>query len=366
MEEKLTPFEPGKLELDYRALIEQFGTEPIENVKNLPNTYGFQSGYVRDLKGGIVFSHRDFDKFLDDIAHKRKVSILTGFNASGSIHLGHVVTFKIVLDLQKKYKIPVYIPISDDESYVFKKIENQKEGLDNSKLFAKHLTAPGFGPKLTKMFIHQIYTKIYNLAIKLSTKTTLSTVRAIYGFDDSTNPGMFFYPIIQAADILLPQEILGPHRTLVPIGIDQDPHVRLARDIAEKLGYIKPAAIHIKYVPGLKGGKMGKTLPGSAIFLDEQPEKATQYIMNALTGGRDTAEEQRRIGGDVDKCVVCNYHHYFLQGKELEKIIIDEKVGKTLCGESKKVLAKNIKEFLTDFQAKVKKAEKDVDKFLLK
>ena len=366
MDKKLNPFDSNALEIDYQALIEQFGTEPIANVKNLPKTYGFQKGLVRDLKDGMVFSHRDFDKFMDDVIHNRKVSILSGFNASGSMHLGHYITFKIVLDLQKKYKIPVFIPLSDDESYVTKKIDSQEEGLKNAKLIASQLIAMGYDQKLTKIFIHQTYTKIYNLAIKLSTKATLSTVKAIYGFDDSTNAGLVFYPIIQAADILFPQEVLGPHRTLVPIGIDQDPHVRLARDIAEKFGYVKPAAIHVKYVPGLKGGKMGKTLEGSAIFLDEKPENAARFVMNALTGGKTTAEEQRRLGAEIDKCVVCNYHHYFLGNEELEKVIIEQKTGKSLCGDSKQILAKNVKEFLADFQAKVKKSEKLLDKFLLK
>lgn len=363
---KLTPFESNDLEIDYEKLIKEFGTDPISTVKNLPNTFGFQKGFVKDLKNGMILSHRDFDKFMDDLQNKRKVSILTGFNASGSIHLGHYITFKIVLDLQKRYNIPVFIPLSDDESYVTKKIENQKEGLQNAKLITSQLIAMGYDQKLTKIFIHQMYTKIYNLAIKLSTKTTMSTIRAIYGFDDSTNPGLMFYPIIQAADILLPQEILGPHRTLVLIGIDQDPHVRLARDIAEKLGYVKPAALHAKYVPGLKGGKMSKSLQGSAIFFDEKPEIAAKYVMNALTGGRETAEEQRKHGADVDKCVVCNYHHYFLEGEKLKKIIEDQKTGKALCGDSKKILAESVKKFLIEFQKKVKVAEKDIDKFLIK
>jgi len=365
-EKRLTPFEPGSIEIDYNKLIKEFGTRPISEIEQLPDTYGFKQGLVEDLKEGLVFSHRDFDKFLDDLKNKRKVSILTGFNASGSIHLGHYITFRIVLDLQKRYKIPVYIPISDDESYVSMKVENQKDGLKNAKLIISQIIAMGFDPKLTKIFVHQLYTKIYNLAIKLSTKATLSAVKAIYGFNDSTNTGLMFYPIIQAADILLPQELLGKHRTLVPIGIDQDPHIRLARDIAEKFGYEKPATIHIKYVPGLKGGKMSKSLPGSAIFLDEKPEQAAKYIMNALTGGRDTAEEQRKLGGNVNRCVVCNYHHYFSEGKELEKLINDEKSGKTLCGDSKKILANKVKKFLVEFQAKVVKAEKEVDKFLLK
>ena len=144
---------------NYDKLIKEFGTKPISTVKNLPDYYTFNKG--------IVFSHRDFDKFMDAIKNK-KVSILTGFNASGSIHLGHKRTFDTVIFLQKKYKIPVYIPISDDESYVFRKIKDQKQGLKNAKLIAKQMIALGFDKELTKIYIHQDYTKIYNLPIDLN------------------------------------------------------------------------------------------------------------------------------------------------------------------------------------------------------
>ncbi|MFQ6020718.1 MAG: tryptophan--tRNA ligase [Candidatus Aenigmatarchaeota archaeon] len=352
---RLTPFEPGEKEIDYEKLIKEFGTKPISGIKNLPDLKAFRKG--------IVFSHRDFDKYLDAIKKKKKVSILTGFNASGSIHLGHKRTFDVVIDLQKKYKIPVYIPISDDESYVFRKIKDQKEGLKNAKLIAKQMIALGFDRKITKIFIHQQYTKIYNLAIKLS-RPTLSEVKAIYGFNDSTNTGAMFYPIIQAADILLPQELLGKHHTVVPIGIDQDPHVRLSRDIAEKFGYIKPSTIHTKYLPGLRGGKMSVSIPGSTIFLNDNPEKAAKKIMNALTGGRETVEEQRKLGGRPDKCVVFDYHEMFLNEKELEKIKKDCLAGKLMCGQCKKILAKNVKKYLKGFQARVKKVK--IEKYLIR
>ncbi|MEM5783129.1 MAG: tryptophan--tRNA ligase, partial [Candidatus Aenigmatarchaeota archaeon] len=238
-EKRISPFDVDGEEIDYEKLIKEFGVEPIENLKNKKEIEN-----IDFYKRGRIISHRDFDKFLDAIKSGKKVSIVSGLNASGSMHFGHRGAFDLCLELQKKYKIPVFIPISDDEAYVCKKIKNQEEGLKNAELIAKQVAALGFDPKLTKIFIHQKYTKIYNLAIKLSTKYTLSTIKAIYGFKDETNPGLMFYPVIQAADILLPQELYGPHLTLVPVAIDQDPHIRLARDIAEKFGYVKPAALH--------------------------------------------------------------------------------------------------------------------------
>ena len=260
---RLSPFEsPTRGEIDYDKLIKDFGTQPISTVKNLK-----ELDDIRGFKLGYVFSHRDFDKFLAAIKKKKKVALLTGFNASGSIHLGHKLTFDVVKDLQKKYNIPLFIPLSDDESYVTGKIKDQKEGMKNARLIAAQMIALGFDMKRTKIYIHQNYAKIYDLSIKLSRGYTLSTIKAVYGFSDSINPGLLFYPVIQAADILLPEEpeFGGPKPVLVPVGIDQDPHIRVARDVAEKFGYVKPGALHVKYLPGLKGGKMSGSVPGSGV-----------------------------------------------------------------------------------------------------
>jgi len=356
----VNPFDPVDVELDYNKLVKEFGTQPISTVKELPD--------YRTFRRGLVFSHRDFDKFLAAVKVKKRTTILTGFNASGSIHLGHKLTFDTVIALQRIYGVDVLIPISDDESLVTGKVKTQEEGLKNARLIAAQMAALGFDMSKTRIFIHQLFPKIYNLAIKLSTRCTLSEIRAIYGFDMSKNPGLWFYPIIQAADILLPQELYGPHHTLVPIGIDQDPHVRFARDLADKVGFIKPAAIHIKYLHGLKGGKMSTSKPGSAILLNENPDVAAKLCMQALTGGQPTIEEQRKYGGDPEKSVVIEYlgAHFIDDDEEFEKLKRDYRAGKLLDGEIKKMLAENVISYLRDFQAKVAIAEKNIDQYFLK
>jgi len=363
MGKRVDPFDVGEEKIDYNKLIKDFGTESISKVKNLPKGI---SAFEKDL----VFSHRDFDKFMDAVKKGKKVAILTGANASGSLHFGHKLTFDSVIEMQKKYKIPVYIPISDDESYVFDKVKNQKDGLKNARLIAAQMIALGFDMKLTKMFIHQQYTDIYNFAIKLSKKTTNSTIKAIYGFNDSRNAGEFFYPIIQSADILCPQlDVFGGKKhVMVPIGIDQDPHVRLSRDLAHKLDLIKPATYHMKFLSSLQGGgKMSKSKEGSAISLSDDPSKAKKAIMKAFSGGRDNVEEQRKKGGQPEKCVVYEYlEKFFEDKKEIKKRFEKCTKGKLLCGECKKDLAKFTEKYLKTFQAKVKKAEKNVDKYLIK
>lgn len=357
----IDPFDVSGDKIDYGKLIREFGTKPIDTVKDLPD--------LKQFRRGSIFSHRDFDKFLADVKAKKKVSIVSGLNTSGSMHLGHKYNFDISLGLQKLFKVPVYVPLTDDEAYVTGKVPDQVEALKNGKLIASQIYAMGFDKKLTKIYIHQLYTKIYNLAIKLSKRCTTNEIKAIYGFNDTTNPGLFFYPILQAADILLPQELEGPHRTLVAVAIDQDPHIRLSRDLAHRVGFVKPAVVHLKFLRGLKGGsKMSKSKPGSTISLDDDIKVALKACNTALTGGRATAEEQRKLGGNPDQSVVLEYlgAHFIDNDKEFEKLKADYKAGKLLDGETKKLLADNIKKYLTSFQKKVEAEKKNVDKNLLK
>src|SRR3989344_4194187 len=147
---------------DNKKLVTQFGAQPIEKLKDTPDFYTFNKR--------LLYSHRDFDKFFSALKAGKKCAILSGFNASGTIHIGDKPVFDTNLFFQKKYGIPVFIPISDDESYVTKKVKDQKEALVNSLELAKELIAYGFDPKKTYFIIDQIYTNIYNLAIKLSRK----------------------------------------------------------------------------------------------------------------------------------------------------------------------------------------------------
>src|SRR3989344_5025504 len=161
-------------------LVEQFGAERLANL-TLPDFYTFRNE--------LFYSHRDFDKFLKAVKKGEKCAIVSGFNASGTIHIGHKPVFDTNLFFQKKYNIPVFIPISDDESYVTGKVESQEKALKNSLELVKELIAYGFDPKKTYFIIDQIYTPIYNLAIKLSRKLTLSEIKATYGYKNEDNPG---------------------------------------------------------------------------------------------------------------------------------------------------------------------------------
>lgn len=348
-----------KIPQENKDLAEKFGAELISNLKDKPDFYTFNKG--------IIYSHRDFDKFFAALKRREKCAIVSGFNASGSIHLGHKPVFDTNLFFQKKYGLPVFIPISDDESYVTGKVKDQKEALKNSLELAKEILAYGFDPEKTYFIIDQIYTNIYNLAIKLSKKVTLSEIKTSYGYKAEDNPGIYFYPAVQSAHILFPQEKFGIKNVLVPIGPDEDTHIRISRDIAGRAKYNKPAILHARFFPGLDGEKMSKSR-NNAIFLSDDEKTIRKKVNKAYSGGGVTAEEHRKQGGKPEKDVAVFYLiNLFLDKKQSDKIIKEYRKGKLLSKDVKEMLADKIVKFVKDFQLKLKKINpRDIDKCILK
>lgn len=344
---------------DNEDLIKKFGAEPITKLSETPDFYTF--------KTGVIVSHRDFDKFFSALKKHEKCAILSGVNASGTLHLGHKPVFDTNLFFQKKYKIPVYIPISDDESYVSGKVKDQETALKNSKKLAKEMLAYGFDPHKTYFIIDQIYTNIYNLAIKLSKKINYSEIKATYGYKPEENIGLHFYPAVQSAHILFPQEKYKIPNVLVPIGPDEDAHIRISRDIAGRMGYNKPAILHAKFLPGIDGTKMSKS-KNNAIFLNDDEKTIRKKISQAFSGGQPTLEEHKRLGGNSDVDVSFIYlEKLFLNKKQSQELKEKYKKGEVSSGEMKKLFADEVIKFVKKFQDNLKKIDdKTVDKCILK
>jgi tryptophanyl-tRNA synthetase len=198
---------------------------------------------------------------------------------------------------------------------------------------------------------------------------TFSTVRAVFGFTNSDNIGVIWHPALQMMVCFLQSEREGKNiPCLIPAAIDQDPYWRITRDIAEKMGYDKPAQIHNKFLPGLaEGGKMSASQPDTAIFTTDNPTNAARKVMKAFTGGRDTVEEQRMKGGQPEICNV--YAYYYFLFEEDDQALIDLELGckngNILCGECKEELVKRVKVFLVDFQQKRENAREVLDQFII-
>ena len=177
---------------------------------------------------------------------------------------------------------------------------------------------------------------------------------------------------MQAVPAFLPSIIKNKKiPCLIPHAIDQDVHFRLTRDILPKLGHYKPASIQCLFLPPLNGsnGKMSSSEENGAIYTTDSPDEVKKKVNKyAFSGGKDTLEEHRKLGGNPDIDISFQYLRMLLEedDKKLKKIEEDYRSGKLLSGELKKILIDKVNDFLKEHQKKRKLAEKQIDKFIFK
>jgi tryptophanyl-tRNA synthetase len=173
--------------------------------------------------------------------------------------------------------------------------------------------------------------------------------------------------VTQIADILYPQ-LKERMPGIIPVGIDQDPHIRLTRDVVNRMKkdkFFLPSSLYHKYTPSLDGKvKMSKSRPTSCISIPEDEESIKRKIMKAVTGGRATLEEHRKLGAEVDKCMVFELlkQHLVTDDKELDNIYKEYKSGNMTAGEIKNIAVEKMNDFMKDFNKKLEKSRKQVNK----
>ena len=367
---KVTPWEV-KGKVDYDQLVKQFGTRHL--TPQLLERLEKHSGKLHFmLRRKIFFSHRDLDWLLDRYEKGEKFVLYTGRGPSGDTHMGHLLPWVLTKWLQDKFDAELYFQLTDDEKF----LNSGKLGMEDTHRLsyenALDVIAMGFDPKKTFMFSNQDYGKtMYNLALKTAKLTTFSTAKAVFGFDNSTNIGMVFFPAVQAAPCFLPTELKGKNTpVLIPAAIDQDPYWRITRDAAARLGYYKPAAIHTRFLPGLQGpdAKMSSSVPDSAIFTTDTPEAARKKIMKSFSGGAATLAEHKKHGGNPDTDTSCQYLYQMFEEDDgkVKEIFEQYRSGALGSGEVKNMLADKVVAFLVEHQRKREQARKNLDKFMLK
>jgi tryptophanyl-tRNA synthetase len=363
---KVTPWEVEG-EIDYNKLIENFGTQTITpeilmKVKDL-------IGEIHPmLKLQYFFSHRDFDWILSKYENGDKFYLYTGRGPSGMIHMGHLLPWIFTKYLQDKFNVKLLFQITDDEKFLY----SQDRTLDEIKHYTYEnildIIAVGFDRRKTKIIVDTKHIKhLYPIATQLAKRITFSTAKAVFGFSNSTNIGMIGFPSIQATPCFLPSIIEGKQTpVLIPAAIDQDPYWRMTRDVAERLGYHKPAQIHSKFLPGLGiSGKMSSSKPETALFTTDDPEVIDKKVSSAFTGGQATVALQRKLGGNATGCPVFWYLRYFFDTeRQSNERLIKCKSGNLLCGECKSDLATDSKSFIVDFKKRRESAKDIIKEFM--
>jgi tryptophanyl-tRNA synthetase len=270
--------------------------------------------------------------------------------------------------LQDKFGSNLLFQLTDDEKFLYSQTLNREEIKFYTYENILDIIALGFNPKKTKIIVDTKHIQyLYPFAAEIAKRITFSTAKAVFGFSNSTNIGLIGFPPIQAVPCFLPSIIEGKLTpVLIPAAIDQDPYWRMTRDVAERMGYYKPAQIHSKFLPGLGiSGKMSSSKPETALFTSDEPETIEKKISAAYTGGQATAALQRLLGGNAIGCPVFWYLRYFFDTeRQSDERLLKCKSGNLLCGECKCDLTKESKAFIKEFKKRRDKAKDVIAEFM--
>ena len=353
-------------DIDYDKLIKQFGTQKI-SIDLLSKLRKITEEDHFMLRRGVFFSHRDLNLILENYEKGKDFFLYTGRGPSGHTHIGHLIPWIFAKWLQDKFNVNMYFQLTDDEKFFSK----QDLSLEETNIYALEnaldFIALGFKSENTKIIINTKNIKtLYPIAAQVAKKINFSNTKAVFGFTNETNLGMIFYTSLQSAPCFIEDKPV-----LIPLGVDQDPHFRITRDIAPKINKFKPALIHNIMIPSLlgPGGKMSASDEKSTVYTTDSPEMVKKKINKyAFSGGQSDADEHRKIGGNPDIDVSYQYLRIFFEPDDtkLKKIYDDYKSGKMLTGELKAILIEKINKFLSAHQEKREQARKNIDEYMLK
>lgn len=382
--------------IDYERLIAEFGTQRLteEHISRFEKVTGRKAPKL--MRRGLFFSHRDFDKALDYYEKYGSFMLYTGRGpSSGSVHLGHTIPFLMTKELQEIFDVPLVIMLTDDEKYLhaMDKDKQHPAAPEDFMQYAddniRDIIALGFDVR--KTFIYSDFEFMgghyWRNTVEFSALISNNQVRGAFGFTGETNIGKNFYGAEQCIAAFpssypelfgLPDYVrkrgsegrrrhkaLAQIPCLIPCAIDQEPYFRILRANSERMTdpHPKTSLILSKFLSGLQGptSKMSASDPNSAIFMSDTPNEIKKKINASFSGGRETVEEQRKLGGNPDVDVAYAYLSYFLEDDaELADIEQKYRSGELLTGELKKRCIEELQKFVADFQARRKEVTDEV------
>ena len=215
---------------NYDEICEKFGLEKI-NHATLPEPTHLH-------RRGIIFAHRDLDSILNARKAGKPFGVLSGLMPSGQMHLGH----KMVIDQARWFQDlggDVTIAVADLEAHATRGLSLEKCRKYAVEEYISNYAGMGLNPDKTSIYFQSERAIVQKMGFTLGTKTNLSEMEAIYGFSGKTSLAHVQSPMVQAGDIVHPQleEYGGLRPIVVPVGMDQDPHIRLTRGMVSKTNW---------------------------------------------------------------------------------------------------------------------------------
>lgn len=287
---------------------------------------------------------------------KKKI-LVSGIKPTGKLHIGNYFgAIKQFIDLSEEYESYIFIA----DLHAITTVQDREALKQNILDIAIDYIAAGLDPKKTTIFLQSQVPAHTELAWIFNCITTMPYLMRAHAFKDAEaknkeiNVGIFNYPLLMAADILL----YGPD--VVPVGNDQKQHVEIARDTAEKFNHVFSSEIFklpeplilndVGVVPGIDGQKMSKSY-NNVIGLYDTDEEIKKAVMKIPTDSKDVHEPK-----DPDTCKIFALHKLFANETELAELRDKYVNGGIGYKDSKELLVTHISRFikpLRDKRAKV-------------
>jgi tryptophanyl-tRNA synthetase len=305
----------------------------------------------------------------EDMTEARK-RLLTGDRPTGHMHLGHYVgSLKNRVQLQDEYEC--YFIIADLHTLTTKPERESIEQIEgNVREMLLDYFACGIDPEKSTVFLQSAVPETYELNLYFEMLVTVPRLERIPSLKDMADAahldrmpyGLLGYPVLQAADILLPRA------HLVPVGKDNEAHVEVTREIARRFNFLYGEVfpvpdVMIGEVPTLVGtdgqAKMSKSL-NNAIFLADDARTVEEKVRAMYT---DPNRVRADIPGQVEGNPVFIYHDAFNPNREeVEDLKERYRRGKVGDVEVKKKLAHAINDFLDPIRTRRAELERDPDR----
>lgn len=229
-----------------------------------------------------------------------KKRVLSGIRASGTLHLGNYLgAVKGMIELQNNPDYETFYMVADGHA-ITTPFSSEELKIARREVFIDYL-ACGLDPEKSIIFFQSDIPEHFQLAFIFSSLTTIARMlhlptykEKVKQYPQSNTMALLNYPILMAADIILYKA------ESVPVGVDQEPHLEVAREIVKKMNQYygtnlpepKRFATKGEYIPSLKGeGKMSKSVEGSYINITDSLDEIRRKIRSVPTAAK--------AGGDI-------------------------------------------------------------------
>ena len=286
----------------------------------------------------------------------KKGRVFSGARPTGRQHLGNYLgAIQNYVDLQKDYEC-VYCIV---DLHALTTVEHTENLRQNTYEMALDWLAAGIRPQETIMFIQSHVPQVTELHLLLSMVAPLGKLTDLPTFKEkvrqqpnNVNYGLVGYPVLMAADIILYKA------NVVPVGIDQAPHIEFTREMARSFNYryntnvlVEPQMKNtvVPKVLGIDGQeKMSKSL-NNHIELAATAEETQQRVMQMVT---DPQRLRRSDPGNPEVCNVFSMHKIVSAAEEVAMVDVECRRAGIGCVDCKKLFARNLNTHLEPFRSR--------------